>query len=382
MDLPLDRFERVPGSGQDPFYPRMGADFTAWPDLPTIFQKKISGVQTKRDELVVAPTHGLLAHKIQNFLAAPEHQKADIFHNTRDKNYHRAAAIPFDENLIIPYAYRPLDIELIYYHPAYIEYDRRNSLKLWWGENNISLASRKHRHGRGPVAFLQTCLPNLDVFGGYTSYIFPLWDRSVGAWSTHNFHPGLLENLSRHWGSEITPEQLFANCYGVLAWEGYSLRFSRELVQSYPRVPFPRDYGLFQEGLDLGQHLINLHSFRDRYPGDGSITIQGPATSIEKSEYDLQSHHLCLATETYGAPVSPEAWGYVVSGYEVLRQWVKRRVGLNLILEIQSQLLDAIWAVEQTVNLRPALNDFGERLLAAPHLSIQELGLTPASLTT
>jgi hypothetical protein len=74
-------------------------------------------------------------------------------------------------------------------------------------------------------------------------------------------------------------------------------------------------------------------------------------------------------------PVSAEAWGYVVSGYEVLRQWVKRRVGLPLTLEIQSQLLDTIWAVEQTVNLRPALNDFGERLLAAPHLSIQELGL-------
>lgn len=43
--------------------------------------------------------------------------------------------------------------------------------------------------------------------------------------------------------------------------------------------------------------------------------------------------------------------------------------------EIQSQLLDVIWAVEQTVNLRPALNDFGERLLAAPHFSKQELGL-------
>jgi hypothetical protein len=41
----------------------------------------------------------------------------------------------------------------------------------------------------------------------------------------------------------------------------------------------------------------------------------------------------------------------------------------------QSQLLDVIWAVEQTVNLRPALNDFGEHLLASPHFSMQELGL-------
>lgn len=184
----------------------------------------------------------------------------------------------------------------------------------------------------------------------------------------------MLENLSSHWGREVPPEALFNYCYGVLAWEGYSLRFARELARSFPRVPFPRDYALFQEGIELGQRLINWHSFRERYPGDGSLTIQGPATTIEKSEFDPQSRRLSLAAETYAMPVSLEAWGYMVSGYEVLRQWVRRRLGLPLSLEIQSQLLDVIWAVEQTVNLRPALNDFGERLLAAPHFSRQELG--------
>jgi hypothetical protein len=127
--------------------------------------------------------------------------------------------------------------------------------------------------------------------------------------------------------------------------------------------------------MESGQRLVNLHSFQERYPGDGSITIQGAATTIDQSSYDPQSRRLAVAAETYAAPVSPEAWGYVVSGYEVLRQWVKRRIGLPLTLEIQSQLLDVVWAVEQTVALRPALNDFSERLLAAPHLSLQELGL-------
>ncbi len=49
--------------------------------------------------------------------------------------------------------------------------------------------------------------------------------------------------------------------------------------------------------------------------------------------------------------------------------------GLPFNLEMQCQLLDVIWVLEQTVNLLPALNDFGERLLAAPHISRQELGL-------
>jgi hypothetical protein len=96
---------------------------------------------------------------------------------------------------------------------------------------------------------------------------------------------------------------------------------------------------------------------------------------MEKCIYDPQTRRLAVAEETYATPVSPDAWGYVVSGYEVLRQWVKRRLGLPLTLEIQSQLLDVIWAVEQTVRLRPSLNDFGERLLSAPHFTMQELGL-------
>jgi hypothetical protein len=72
----------------------------------------------------------------------------------------------------------------------------------------------------------------------------------------------------------------------------------------------------------------------------------------------------------------PEAWGYVVSGYEVLRQWIKWRIGLPLSLEIQSQLVDVIWAVEQIMALRPVLNDFGDACLPPPpHLSRQELRL-------
>ncbi len=151
--------------------------------------------------------------------------------------------------------------------------------------------------------------------------------------------------------------------------------FAWKLARSFPRVPFLRDCGLFREGMELGQRLIAGHSFQERYPGDGSITIHGSAVTIEKSGFDPQSRRLSLAEETCVAPVSPDAWTQVVSGSEVLHPWVKRRIGLPLTLEIQSQLIDVIWAREQTVNLRPALNDFGEWLLSTPHFSRQELRL-------
>ncbi len=372
-ELPLDRFEVVPGSGLDPFFPGLGADFAVWPDLPTIFLKKFSGIETKRDRLVASPTKQELEKMIRSFISGTIEQQKELFHETSMRTVDRALKYQFDLTRIAPYAYRPLDNQYFYNISAYIDRPREK-LQNSWGRTNISMSSQHCRHGRGPSVTLQYNIPDRNIFAGNGGSIFSLWDYSAGQLSTHNFRPGLLENLSSHWGREITPEQLFAYCYGVLAWEGYSLRFSRELARSFPRVPFPRDFVLFHEGTELGQRIVSWHSFQEYCPA-GSITIQGPATAIEKGDYDPQSRHLYLATETYAAPVSPEAWGYVVSGYEVLRQWVKRRIGLPLTLEIQSQLLDTIWAVEQTVNLRPALNDFGERLLAAPHLSIQELGL-------
>jgi predicted helicase len=74
-NLPLDRFEPVPGTGQDPFYPAMGTDFLTYPDVPAIFLKKFSGVETKRDQLVVAVTRQELERKITRFISAPPYQQ-------------------------------------------------------------------------------------------------------------------------------------------------------------------------------------------------------------------------------------------------------------------------------------------------------------------
>ncbi|MDD3581124.1 MAG: N-6 DNA methylase [Desulfobacca sp.] len=372
--LPIERFALVPVNGSDPFYPALGKDFAAWPDLPAIFRKKFSGLKTHRDDLVVAPTRSELARKITALFSAPKYQQEKIFHETPSRTLERALKHAFDPGKIIPYAYRPLDNQYLYNNFAYIDRPR-DTLQSYWGYSNLCLATRQDRHGHGASVFLFNSIPDLNAYNGNSSHIFPLWNGSAGNLGTHNFNPRLLEGLGQQWGQEITPDQLFAFCYAVLGWEGYSLRFAQDLARSFPRVPFPRDYSLFQEGAELGQKLIAWHSFQERYPADGSITIQGSAATIDTCHYDPVTGRLYLANENFVAPVSKEAWEYVVSSYEVLSQWVKRRFHLAFTLELQRQLLEVIWALEQTVNFRPALNDFGERLLTAPHLSRYELGI-------
>jgi hypothetical protein len=53
----------------------MGTDFLTYPDVPAIFLKKFSGVETKRDQLVVAVTRQELERKITRFISAPPYQQ-------------------------------------------------------------------------------------------------------------------------------------------------------------------------------------------------------------------------------------------------------------------------------------------------------------------
>jgi hypothetical protein len=60
-----------------------------------------------------------------------------------------------------------------------------------------------------------------------------------------------------------------------------------------------------------------------------------PASRLGRRASTFSSTAHTLAAETFVAPISAEAWGYEVSGYEVLPQRVKHRVGLPLTLKNQ-----------------------------------------------
>ena len=345
-DLSNVDFDLVQGSGTDPFFPNLGELFKSWPQLKDdVFVFSLSGVQTKRDHLVVAPTRAKLRGQIESFLAAPNHKKPKIFHDTSARTAAAVANHNFTPKEIIKYGYRPLDLQYLYNHPRFLD-RRRPELQEKWGQANLGLCTLSSGHGAGPVVFLHNYLPDICAFrGSYTSRVFPLWDNSQTgegrqrsfAERQHNVNPALLAGLQVIWGQEALPEDVLAYCYAVLSAPSYSLEFSRDLARS-----FPRTWPTFQEGVTLGQRVVRLHSFEERYPADGSLEIHGSPQHIEFAEYNPDEHRVEIAPNAWARPVSPEAWAYSVSGYQVLRQWLLRRREVPFDLSLRQELLDVI----------------------------------------
>ncbi|MFQ5894324.1 MAG: type ISP restriction/modification enzyme, partial [Nitrospinota bacterium] len=365
-DLSTIEYVPVEGQGIDPFLPSLTKVFGEWPELKgEVFRKAFSGIETNRDSFTVAPDPRILEHRFGVFKASRPAQRREIFHESRDRGAGAVAALVLNKKWISRYGYRPLDRQFFINHRAFIDWTRP-SLQKAWGDKNVAIATLPKGHGTGPVVFAHCFLPDRHCFrGSYGGHIFPLWIRDGAQEETdpndaHNFRLELVQALQKGLRKAISADEFFAFCYAVLACEAYSRRFGRDLARSFPRVPFPKSTTLFSAGAALGKRLLALHTFEESYPNDGSIGLEGKPKTIGTPEYLDEPQVLLIGENARIRPVTPDAWGYQVSGYEVLRQWLERREALSLDRRMIRELFNVIWALEQTVAMRQDLETFLE----------------------
>lgn len=385
-DLGNIKFQEIEGSGTDPFMPGLSEQFRSWAPLDSLFRYKISGIQTKRDDLVVAPTRERLEHQIRAFLDAPTARQPELFHETRDKKAGEAAATSYQESMVKPYGYRPLDRQFLYDHPAFVEYNRARSLQAVWGDENLGLITLPSGHGAGPAAFLHSQVPDHHAFrGSYGGSVFALWDRRGGHEGqeilelerAHNFTASVLPALERAWGEEPRPEEVFAFIYAVLSAPSYTLEFRSDLRTEFPRIPFPRDSEVFRRGADLGWTLVRIHGGEEGYPADGSLTLQSPPERLDTITLDYDAERIVWEEESdsYVGPVTRAAMDYSVSGYHVIPQWLARRRDVAFHHQLRTEMLDLIWRVERTMDLSEELDDLLAQLMVGDTLHAKEFGV-------
>lgn len=204
----------------------------------------------------------------------------------------------------------------------------RSSPNLWRGfsVHQVYLTSILTKVlGVGPAATVSGQIPDRDHFSGRGGKdIIPLWRDALA--SEPNVTAGLLDALSEAYGAAVSAEDLFAYAYGILASPSYVETFSEELVLPGPRLPVTKDAALFREVSALGRTLIGLHTYGERLGGrvprgEARNTVAVPTTPEgypDRFSYDPQSRTLHVGAGEF-APVSPEVWGFSVSGLEVLR---------------------------------------------------------------
>ena len=195
----------------------------------------------------------------------------------------------------------------------------------------------------GPALSFTSLIPDLHHYHGRGGRAFPLWADNQAA--TSNVKGAFLNCLSEQLGTPVSGQQVMAYLAAVMAHPGYTRRFKDDLVQPGLRLPLTRDAALFAEAVALGEEVIWLHTFGERYadpstgrpagpprmptgdgpliPRDGAIPSD-PARMPDRIDYAADKRRLRVG-EGFIDNVPPAVWQYEVSGKQVLVHWFSYR---------------------------------------------------------
>ena len=242
------------------------------------------------------------------------------------------------------YAFRSFDRQWIIPDGRVIN---RPNPTLWENFSNtqvfLTALLRSSPSGGPGVTFAASVCDLHHYKGSFGGRVFPLWADNKAAVS--NVKGAFLDCLAEQLGTPACGQQVMAYLAAVMAHPGYTRRFQDDLVQPGLRLPLTRDAGLFEEAVALGEEVIWLHTFGERFadpsngrpaaaprlpqgkgpliPRDGAIPSD-PDRMPDRIDYDAGKRRL-LVGEGFIDNVPPEVWQYEVSGKQVLVHWFSYR---------------------------------------------------------
>ncbi|MFN6119459.1 MAG: type ISP restriction/modification enzyme, partial [Actinomycetes bacterium] len=307
----------VSGRGLDSFTPRSAAPYHAWPAVSDLFPWINSGCQLKRT-WPIAPSRSTARRRWDQLLSVPPSERRVLMRETPDRNtasvvesLHAATPLKPISSLrsdaepdgLERYAYRSLDRQ-------WVLSDNRLSDRprppLWSirGDHQVFLTTlTSAKLGRGPAVFAASYVPDLHHFRG--SYgakdVMPLYRDGRGR--EPNVTTGLLDVLTDSLGSRIEPEHLLAYVYGLTGTDAFAEHFADVLGEAAGpvRIPITCDVVLFDEVLALGEELLWLHTWGERF-ADGAELPVGAARELapisgsypERYRYDVSTGTIAI----------------------------------------------------------------------------------------
>jgi hypothetical protein len=417
-----------------PFLPSATGLWAALPALNEFFCYDGSGVMPGRT-WIIAPDAESLSARWTRLTHETDGTKKDILfhpHEGGDKTLskgskaglagheHRLESVNSDHGPpIYParYGFRSFDRQWIIPDARLIN---RPNPTLWNGYSPRQVhltALERVSPSSGPAVTFTALIPDLDHYNGRGGRVHPLWQEGPAA--RPNIKPALLTYLAKIFGQTIKVEDVMAYIAAVMAHPAFAMRFRTDLVQPGLRVPMTADAKLFAEAVALGNEVVWLHCYGERFsdpaanrpkqaprlPKETAPTIpaggmipSAPEPLPDKMDYDLAAQRLKIG-DGYIENVTPEMWAYEVSGKQVLWQWFsyRRRDRTKPLIgdkrppspldavqpggwlpEYTTDLLDLLHVLGRLIALEPLQADLLNRICAGPLRSTEELGAAGA----
>jgi predicted helicase len=330
--------------------------------LDNLFNQKSSGIETRKDSLVISESKKYLENVITDFRDLQDDIlkiKYKIDNNSRDWKVESAKQDILKNNPTIrKIQYRPFDNRLIIY-TGYTKgingYPMYKNFKHFICSENIGLTyERQCVIGDFTNIIISNSLVDGHILGtafskGYTAplYIYPdinaqqTIDQTTER--TPNLNIEIVNQIAEKLGLRFTNEKeadentfapidLLDYIYAVLHSPTYREKYKEFLKIDFPRVPYPRGKETFWQLVKLGGEIRQIHllesstveKYITQYPIDGT-------NEVGKPKYENGKVYI---NETQYFDNVPEiAWNFFIGGYQPAQKWLKDRKERTLEFE-------------------------------------------------
>lgn len=356
-------------------------DYRRSPSLPDIFPVNSVGIVTARDKLTIHWSAEEVWQTVNVFSRMePDmaRQGYNLGRDSRDWSVTMAQEDLRDSGIvhdkIAPILYRPFDIRYTYYTGRSRGFLCMPRTDVMWhmleGENMAIISPKRVEHvGSWQHTFVTDIISDhVSVSLKTIDYHFPLYvyenGERIHLFNHHkpinrsaNLNPDLIESLSKSYGFEPSPEEIFRYVYAILHSTLYRAKYEQFLKSDFPRIPFTTDGSLFREFAEIGYRLVALHLLRTpeldvpacKFEGTGDRRILKGAK--DGLRYVASKECVQINATQYFAPVTQSVWEYKVGGYQVCEKWIKDRRGRRLELEDIRQYCRIVTALGKTMEI-------------------------------
>jgi type I restriction-modification system DNA methylase subunit len=353
------------------------SDYEKFWNMRNIFRHDISGVQTKRDRLVVAFDRNELVTRMLMFgnldLSDEIIKQTFRLPDGSDINLRNARELVKKENipeLVKEYHYRPFDHRWIYYSDSIVSRTRSNTMTYLFQENLAIITTRVIPETESKVAFIAAIIGDLHIISGQC-YFFPLYLYSSEAQGqmfgekernsnfTDEFRHAIRESL----GTEPSPEEIFYYIYAVLYSPTYRRRYEEFLKIDFPKIPLPNDYEAFKALSNLGKELVDLHLLK--YPALQETEVgfpKGGSCKVDYVRYDEAAQRVHISKDQYFEGITKEVWEYRIGAYQVMEKYLKDRRGRKLSLDEINHYMKVAKAIRLTIGLQRTVDEVYARI--------------------
>jgi len=370
-------------------------EYETFSKITEIFQVNSTGIVTARDHFVIDTNRESLEARIRIFRDSSEDDDFIKQALSLKENYAWRVTKARDklkkvknwESYFTKILYRPFDERWIYYHPSVVWRIRENVMKHML-RPNLALMTIRQIFKDDPFAhaFVTDKITDINsLHSPGVQVLFPLYiyddeedQRTIfegqeqldikGAqhkldWRFKkenkklNIDSKLFNTLESVFSKKLLPEEIFYYIYSIFYSNAYRQKYQEFLKIDFPRIPFTKDYKLFQRFAEFGKQLADLHLLKSLKLNKPIAKFSGQGNNLVKvRKYNEKNKRIYINSTQYFSGVEKEIWEYMIGGYQVLDKWLKDRKHKYLSAEEIKHYCQIVTSFKETIEIQKEID--------------------------